>query len=172
MSNVNCYNHVRLVNGFLCTKEYHTLVIRKSPASDELFEELLVIANQHEVHISTQSDFNLTDFHSTLSIFQEPTTEEFSNILNQKGIQFELLKNTWLILSNVTFDKVKDYFSGIKFRMGLNANVFFALKYEGKFHLVQVTGTGTINVELVVSTYRYKSWIHLVHLKIFRNMEN
>ena len=172
MSNVNCYNHVRLVNGFLCTKEYHTLVIRKSPASDELLEELLVIANQHEVHISTQSDFNLTDFHSTLSIFQEPTTEEFSNILNQKGIQFELLKNTWLILSNVTFDKVKDYFSGIKFRMGLNANVFFALKYEGKFHLVQVTGTGTINVELVVSTYRYKSWIHLVHLKIFRNMEN
>ena len=172
MSNVNCYNHVHFVNRFLCTKEYHTLVIRKSPASDELFEELLDIANQHEVYISTQYDFNLTHFHSTLSIFQEPTIEEYSNTLNQKGIQFELLRNTWLILSNVTFDKVKDYFSGIKFRMGLNANVFFALKSEGTIHLVQVTGTGTINVELMVSTFRYKNWIHLVHLKIFRNMGN
>ena len=168
MSNVNCYNHVHLVNGFLLTKEYHTLVIRKTPAIDELFGELLDIANQYEIHISTQYDFNLTDFHSTLSIFQEPTIEEFSNIMNQKGIQFELLKNTWLILSNVTFDKVRDYFSGIKFRMGLNANVFF----EEKFHLVQVTGTRNINDELVVSTHRQKSWIDFLHLKIFRNTEN
>ena len=150
-SEVYCLNHLQLVNDFLSTNLYQNLAIYKTPRKDEFFEELIEIAKKHEVHISTQPIANLTKLHDTLCIFQEPSIDEFINTYSLEEIQFELLKNTWLILSNITSNEIKDYFYGTKLRMGLNVKIFFALKSNGKNLLVQVLGTGNTNVEIVVS---------------------
>ena len=150
-SKVSCDHDSNLINQFLKTENYKNLVIYETPDNDEICEEILEMANYHEIHLSTKPISKLIDTHDTLEIFHEPRFEDVKNLLNQSGIQFKLSTNTWLIFSSISIEEVKSLFHGMKFKMGLNANVFFVLKSNGKSNLVQVLGTGTSEVEIEVS---------------------
>ena len=150
-SKINCADDANLIEQFLNTKVYKNLAMYEIPKNDELYEDILSMASYRELHISTTPITKLIDTYYTLEIFHEPNFEDVKNLLNQPGIQFELSINTWLIFSSITIEEVKSLFSDMKFKMGLNANIFFVLKSNGKTHLVQVLGTGTSEVEIVVS---------------------
>ena len=150
-SKVSCNHDANLIKQFLSTERYKTLAIYGTPDNDEFYEDLIAKAKDQKRRISSMPISKLVDTHDTLEIFYEPYLEDFRKLLNQPGIQFELSTNTWLIFSSITLDEVKTLFNWIQFKMGLNANIFFVLKSNDKTTLVQVFGTGTFEVEIVVS---------------------
>ena len=150
-SKVCCHNDANLIKQFLSTERYKNLAIYGTPSNDEFYEDLLAMAKDQKRHISSMPIFKLVDTHDTLEIFYEPYLEDVRKLLNQPGIQFELSTNTWLIFSSITFDEVKTLFNWMKFKVGLNANIFFVLKSNDKTTLVQVLGSGAFEVEIVVS---------------------
>ena len=150
-SKVSCHYDANLIKQFLSTERYKNLAIYATPDNDEFYEDLVAMAKDQKRHISSMPISKLVDTHDTLEIFYEPYLEDVRKLFNQPGIQFEVSTNTWLIFSSITFDEVKILFNWMKFKMGLNANIFFVLKSNNKTTLVQVLGTGTFEVEIVVS---------------------
>ena len=150
-SKVYCSHDANLIKQILSTGRYKNLAIYGTPDNDEFYEDLFAMAKYQERHISSIPISKLADTHDTLEIFHEPNIEDVRKLFNQPGIQFEISTNTWLIFSSITFDEVKTLFNWMKFKMGLNANIFFVLKSNDKTTLVQVLGTGAFEVEIVVS---------------------
>ena len=138
-----------IVDRFLAANPYKNIALYGTP-KDELLEELLTIANRHELYLSNDHFLKLLEVHDTLEILNEPEIENVKYLLSQPGIQHQLMVNTWLILSNITIDEINGFFSGIQLKIGLNANIFFAIESNGVHHLVQVKGTGTHELEIEV----------------------
>ena len=89
--------------------------------------------------------------YNSLIILDEVQPDKVINMLNQEGIQKNLLNNIWIIHFKNQYRQIKDFFVGNNLKIGSNANIF-AIESSKSYHEVtQILGTGTINVEYKVS---------------------
>ena len=88
---------------------------------------------------------------NALIILDEIDPNQFNNLLNQEGIQSNLLNNFWLIHSSNESREAKDYFHKNKLKIGLNAQIVFVKKWANEYQdVIQILGTGTSQVSYKV----------------------
>ena len=91
----------------------------------------------------------------TVRIFYKPTISDFISALDKPGVQRSLSMNVWIIYSEKPTDAIVEYFSQIRLRIGINANIFFICNSDQGYKLVQVIGTATSKVETIVWALNY-----------------
>ena len=89
----------------------------------------------------------IPDVNNALIILDEMDPNQFKILLNQEGIQSNLINNFWLIHSSNESMEAKDYFHNNKLKIGLNAQIVFVKKWANEYQdAIQILGTGTSQV--------------------------
>ena len=127
-----------------------TFAICGNLVEDKDQEKLIEILQMNHLSYGQQNYTAVSEQGKTVRIFYKPTISDFISALDKPGVQRSLSMNVWIIYSEKPTDAIVEYFSQIRLRIGINANIFFICNSDQGYKLVQVIGTATSKVETIV----------------------
>ena len=113
-------------------------------------QNLIKVLQKNHLFYVQQNCTTIWEQDKTVMVFHEPTTTEFRSALDKPGVQRSLSLNVWIVYLEKLMDSIEEYFSEIRLRIGINANIFFIYVFDQGYKLVQVIGTATSKVKTIV----------------------
>ena len=122
---------------------------------DEDQQNLIRVLQKNNLFYVQQNCTTIWEQDKTVMVFYKPTTTDFRSALDKPGVQRSLSLNVWIVYLEKLIDSIEEYFSEIRLRVGINANIFFIYNSDQGYKLMQVIGTATSKVETIVRALDY-----------------
>ena len=138
---------INVIKKFLESDNNYKAVAICGKIQDQDLEYVKEISSKQAIQLNCSQ---IISDHDSLMIFIRPDSWEIESFLAQPGSQKCLQANTWLIFHNDFDLNSSNSFENGQFKMGLNANLFLISHSDPEADLIQVTGTGTKEVQFKV----------------------
>ena len=139
-----------LIEEIVKARPIETFAICGILIDEEYQQNLIEVLQKNHLFYVQQNCTTIWKQDKTVMVFHEPTTTDFRSALDKPGVQRSLSLNVWIVYLENLMDSIEEYFSDIRLRLGINANLFFVSKFDQGYILIQVIGTATSQVKTIV----------------------